>query len=47
MTGFVFVFFVAEFLPARAGQIGTAEFGVLLMTAFAWLGIELWRRSAG
>jgi len=47
MTGFVFVFFVAEFLPARAGQIGTAVFGALLMTAFAWLGIELWRRSAG
>jgi hypothetical protein len=45
MAGFVFVFFVAEFLPPSAGQIGTAVFGVLLMAAFAWLGIALWQRA--
>jgi hypothetical protein len=45
MAGFVFVFFVAEFLPASAGQVGTAVFGVLLMAAFAWLGIALWQRA--
>jgi hypothetical protein len=47
MAGFAFVFFVAEFLPPSAGQIGTAVFGVLLMAAFAWLGIALWQRAAG
>jgi len=46
MAGFVFVFFVAEFLPPSAGQIGTAVFGVLLMAAFAWLGIALWQQAA-
>ncbi|HET9085396.1 MAG TPA: hypothetical protein VFN41_13430 [Candidatus Limnocylindrales bacterium] len=47
MTGFAFVFFVAEFLPPSAGQIGSAIFGVLLMAAFAWLGIALWQRAVG
>ena len=45
MAGFVFVFFVAEFLPPSAGQIGTALFGALLMAAFAWLGIAVWQRA--
>ena len=46
MAGFAFVFFVAEFLAPNPGQIGTALFGVLLMAAFAWLGIALWQRAA-
>jgi hypothetical protein len=44
-AGFFFVFFVAEFLPAAAGQIGSAVFGVLLALGFAWIGVALWLRS--
>jgi hypothetical protein len=44
-AGFFFVFFVAEFLPPAAGQIGTAAFGVLLALGFAWIGVALWLRS--
>jgi hypothetical protein len=45
MAGFLFVFFVAEFLPPAAGQLGTAIFGVLLALGFAWIGVALWLRS--
>jgi hypothetical protein len=45
MAGFFFVFFVAEFLPAAAGQIGSAVFGVLLALGFAWIGTALWLRG--
>ena len=45
MAGFLFVFFVAEFLPPVAGQLGTATFGVLLALGFAWIGVALWLRS--
>ncbi len=45
MAGFFFVFFVAEFLPPAAGQIGTAVFGVLLALGFAWIGVALWLRG--
>jgi hypothetical protein len=45
MAGFFFVFFVAEFLPPAAGQLGTAFFGVLLALAFAWIGVALWQWS--
>ena len=38
MAGFFFVFFVAEFLPPIAGQLGSASFGVLLALALAWIG---------
>ena len=41
-AGFFFVFFVAEFLPAPAGQIGAAFFGILLALALAWIGLALW-----
>jgi hypothetical protein len=41
-AGFFFVFFVAEFLPPMAGQIGAAFFGVLLALALAWIGVALW-----
>jgi len=41
-AGFFFVFFVAEFLPPLAGQLGSAIFGLLLAIGFAWMGIALW-----
>jgi hypothetical protein len=41
-AGFFFVFFVAEFLPPMAGQLGSALFGVLLAIGFAWMGVALW-----
>jgi hypothetical protein len=44
-AGFFFVFFVAEFLPAGAGQVGSAIFGVLLALALGWIGLSLWRGS--
>jgi hypothetical protein len=40
-TGFFFVFFIAEFLPALAGQVGSAIFAVLLGLAFAWIGFSM------
>jgi hypothetical protein len=45
MAGFLFTFFVAEFLPPAAGQVGTAIFGILLALGFAWIGVALWFRS--
>lgn len=42
MAGFFFVFFVAEFLPPQAGQIGSAFFGILLALALAWIGFSMW-----
>jgi hypothetical protein len=39
-AGFFFVFFVAEFLPAPAGQVGSAVFGVLLALGLAWIGLS-------
>lgn len=42
MAGFFFDFFVAEFLPAAAGQIGSAIFGILLAFSLAWIGAALW-----
>lgn len=44
-AGFFFVFFVAEFLPPAAGQIGSGLFGVLLGIGLAWMGLELWVRD--
>ncbi len=44
-AGFFFVFFVAEFLPPAAGQIGSAIFGVLLALGLAWIGVALWLRT--
>ena len=43
--GFAFVFFVAEFLPPVAGQVGTAVCGLLLTAALAWMGIALWQEA--
>lgn len=42
MAGFFFDFFVAEFLPATAGQVGSAFFAILLALALAWIGLSLW-----
>ena len=47
MAGFFFVFFVAEFLPPLAGQLGSAIFGALLALALAWIGIALWMGNLG
>jgi hypothetical protein len=44
-AGFFFVFFVAEFLPSAAGQVGGALFGLLLAGGLAWIGMALWLRS--
>jgi hypothetical protein len=41
-AGFFFVFFVAEFLPPMAGQIGSAFFGILLALALVWIGLAIW-----
>lgn len=40
-AGFFFDFFVAEFLPPIAGQVGSATFGLLLALALAWIGYSL------
>jgi hypothetical protein len=45
MAGFFFVFFVAEFLPPAAGQIGSAVFSAPLALGLAWIGVALWLRS--
>jgi hypothetical protein len=45
MAGFVFVFFIAEFLPPIAGQAGTAILGLLLATSLAWLGVAVWQQA--
>jgi len=47
MAGFFFNFFVAEFLPPAAGQIGSAIFGVLLAVSLVWIGISLWVGTLG
>jgi hypothetical protein len=44
-AGFFFDFFIAEFLPPAAGQIGSAVFGVVLGLALAWIGLSLWPAS--
>ncbi len=46
-AGFFFVFFVAEFLPAMTGQLGSAFFGIVLALALAWIGIALSMGSQG
>jgi hypothetical protein len=47
MAGFFFDFFIAEFLPPAAGQLGSAIFGVLLALSFAWIGAALWLGKLG
>ena len=47
MAGFFFDFFIAEFLPPLAGQIGTAIFGALLALALIGIGLSLWTGKAG
>jgi len=46
-AGFFFVFFVAEFLPPAAGQLGSAFFGILLALALVWIGITIWMGKPG
>jgi len=40
-AGFVFDFFVAEFLPPQAGQVGNAFFGVVLALGLGWIGLSI------
>lgn len=47
MAGFFFDFFVAEFLPPVAGQVGSAAFGIVLALAFAWIGVDLFIGKLG
>jgi hypothetical protein len=46
-AGFFFDFFVAEFLPPLAGQLGSAIFGTLLAISLAGIGISLWISKVG
>lgn len=41
-AGFFFNFFIAEWLPRFAGQIGGAIMGILLGLALAWIGFSMW-----
>lgn len=45
-AGFFFVFFIAEFLPAGAGQVGSAFFGVVFALALAWIGLVMWTNGS-
>ena len=42
-VGFVFDFFIAEFLPVIARQVGAAALAVVLALALAWIGLSMWR----
>jgi len=44
-VGFLFDFFVAEDLPPIAGPLGGAILGMVMASAFAWIGIAIWRGS--
>jgi hypothetical protein len=39
--GLFFAFFIAEFLPPIAGQIGGAFFGGVISAALAWIGVSI------
>jgi hypothetical protein len=41
-AGFIFDFFIAEFLPPFAGQAGNAFLGGVLALALAWIGLSVW-----
>lgn len=42
-AGFFFDFFVAEFLPPAAGQMGNALLGLLLALGLGLIGVSRWR----
>ena len=44
-AGFLFDFFYAEDLPPIAGPLGGAILGLLMASAFAWIGVVIWRSS--
>jgi hypothetical protein len=44
-VGFFFVFFIAEFLPPQAGQIGSALLGIILGMSLAWIGLSMCARA--
>ena len=41
-AGFLFDFFVAEYLPPITAQLGSAIFGMLFALALAWIGVSIW-----
>jgi hypothetical protein len=43
-TGFVFLFFVAEFLPAAASRVAGLLFGAIIAAGWAWMGVAMWTR---
>jgi hypothetical protein len=43
--GFFFDFFIAEFLPPIAGQVGGAFFGAVISVALAWIGVSIWKNQ--
>ena len=45
-AGFFFNFFIAEWLPRLAGQIGGTIMGILLGLALAWIGFSMWTSSS-
>jgi uncharacterized membrane protein len=44
--GFLFAFFVAGDLPPIAGPLSAAILGMLMASAFAWIGVAIWRGSS-
>lgn len=44
-AGFVFLFFVAEFLPATASRVGGLVFALLMGVVWAWIGGSMWVKS--
>jgi hypothetical protein len=41
-AGFLFSFYVLEYLPPPAGLVGVMVFGAFLAAALIWIGISLW-----
>lgn len=44
-AGFFFSFFIAEYLPPMAGQVGSALLGVVLALSLGWIGFLMWSAS--
>jgi hypothetical protein len=45
-VGFLFEFFIVEFLPPVASQISGAFFGLAFALALGWIGASAWRNPA-
>ncbi|HEX9038978.1 MAG TPA: hypothetical protein VF808_18495 [Ktedonobacterales bacterium] len=42
-AGFLFSFYMSEYLPPPASPVGAMVFGAFLAAALIWIGISLWR----